>query len=102
MYMHNFLTENVQLFQSKRSFFKIGSMIGLLQLFSLLHYFGVILLTIGVKKKRRFKDQVTAKFILASNLIMLVFIPLGIFHYFAGQLLLKEISSKLNFMPLLD
>ena len=76
-------------------------MIGLLRLFSLLHYFCVILGTIGVKK-RKFKDQVTAEFILASNLIMLVFIPLGIFHYIAGQLLLKEISSKVNFMSLLD
>ena len=44
----------------------------------------------------------TAEFILASNLILLVFIPLGIFHYTAGQLLLKEISSKVNFMSLLD
>ena len=53
-------------------------------------------------QKKRFKDQMTTEFILASNLIMLVFIPLGIFHYIAGQLLLKEISSKVNFMSLLD
>ena len=53
-------------------------------------------------QKKRFKDQMTAEFILASNLIMLVFIPLGIFHYTTGQLLLKEISSKVNFMSLLD
>ena len=60
----------------------------------------VILVTIGVKK--RFKDQMTTEFILASNLIMLVFIPLGIFHSITGQLLLKEISLKVNFMSLLD
>ena len=60
----------------------------------------VILVTIGVKK--RFKDQMTAEFILASNLIMLVLICLGIFHSITGQLLLKEISLKVNFMSLLD
>ena len=61
----------------------------------------VILVTIAVKKKR-FKDQMTTEFILASNLILLVFIPLGIFHYITGQFLLKEISLKVNFMSLLD
>ena len=52
--------------------------------------------------QKRFKDQMTTEFILASNLIMLVFIRLGNFHNITGQLLLKEISLKVNFMSLLD